>query len=209
MKNWLLITGLCLSGYIHAQSSSSAMREGDGHYRAQRFKEAEQQYRKAEDKNANKAYNLGNTMYQQGRFKEAEAQFKTATTQIMPTEHLADVYHNMGNAQMKQQQYANAIRSYEQSLRLRPGDAETKMNLQLAKKKLKQEQDKQQNNPDGSGEPPPQGQQPPPPKPQERPKPDKEQQATLDYINQQDQRNRQKYQEKDNKSSRKQQTKDW
>ena len=46
----------------------------------------------------------------------------------------------------KQEKFKEASEAYENSLRLRPGDPESKMNLQYAKQKLKEQQQQNQQN---------------------------------------------------------------
>jgi Mg-chelatase subunit ChlI len=56
----------------------------------------------------------------------------------------ANAWHNAGNMQLSQKEYAKSIEAYKKSLRLRPDDTETKTNLAYAQKMLK-DQENQQN----------------------------------------------------------------
>ena len=60
----------------------------------------------------------------------------------------AQVYHNLGNAQLKAQKYDKSIQSYIESLKLQPNDEDTRYNLSYAMKMLQQQQEQQksQNN---------------------------------------------------------------
>ncbi len=130
------------------------IRDGNELYNQNNFVDAEEQYKKALETNPNyeKAnYNLGNAIYQQNRFKEALPMYDlvTKTTENKLTK--AENFHNMGNIFMKEKQYAKAIEAYKNSLRNNSKDDETRYNLALAQKLLKNEADnkkKDKNNKD-------------------------------------------------------------
>ncbi|MCK4747177.1 MAG: tetratricopeptide repeat protein, partial [Bacteroidales bacterium] len=56
----------------------------------------------------------------------------------------AHVWHNIGNSLLESQQFAQSIEAYKNSLRLNPGDQDTKYNLAYAKKKLQEQEQQQQ-----------------------------------------------------------------
>ncbi|MDD2823888.1 MAG: tetratricopeptide repeat protein, partial [Bacteroidales bacterium] len=58
--------------------------------------------------------------------------------------HKADAWHNLGNMNLDQKEYAASIEAYKQSLRIRPEDVETKTNLAYAQKMLKDQQEQQE-----------------------------------------------------------------
>jgi Ca-activated chloride channel homolog len=131
---------------LPAQSVHQSLLLGDRQYLRDNFKEAEKEYRLAADlefSNPKALYNLGNALYQQGKWSDAAERFAQAAKYAAVKADAANALHNLGNALMKQQKFKDAVESYENSLRLRPGDAETKMNLQMAKKKLKEEEQKE------------------------------------------------------------------
>ncbi|MDE7149687.1 MAG: tetratricopeptide repeat protein [Bacteroidales bacterium] len=57
----------------------------------------------------------------------------------------AHAAHNLGNAYMQTEAYAEAVDAYKQALRQRPEDADSKYNLAYAQKLLQQQQQQQQN----------------------------------------------------------------
>ena len=130
------------------------IRDGNDFYNQNNFTDAEIQYKKALEVNPNyeKAnYNLGNAIYQQNRFKEALPMYDlvTKTTENKLTK--AENFHNMGNIFMKEKQYDKAIEAYKNSLRNNSKDDETRYNLALSQKLLKNEADnkkKDKNNKD-------------------------------------------------------------
>ena len=135
---------------IQAQAQSPAhrnLREGDRYYRKSEYSEAEKAYRRAEGHSPNNpkaAYNLGNSLYRQGQYEQAVPYFEKAEKNAQTRLEKADALHNLGNSHLKQNKYKEAVGAYENSLRFRPGDPETKINLQYAKQQLKQQQQQQQ-----------------------------------------------------------------
>ena len=111
-------------------------------------------------------YNLGNTMIRramadttayaapqssaakmsQGFISQAEGLLQAAAADSLRTaDERADAYYNLGNSQFIQQKLQEALKSYRQSLVLRPDDMEAKYNYALTKKLLEQQQQQQQN----------------------------------------------------------------
>lgn len=120
------------------------IRSGNELYNQNNYVDAETQYKKALEVNPSyeKAnYNLGNAIYQQNRFKEALPMYDLVTKTTKDKLTKAENFHNMGNVFMKEKQYAKAIESYKNSLRNNSKDDETRYNLALAQKLLKNEAD--------------------------------------------------------------------
>jgi tetratricopeptide (TPR) repeat protein len=138
-----VLLAVCLAA--SAQPAHKLLREGDAAYDFENYKEAEKHYRDAADVQYGDPlaqYNLGNALYQQGNWEDAATRFGQAARSANEPALKADALHNLGNAQMKLSKFEEAVEAYESSLRLRPGDAGTKQNLQMAKKKLEKEQEK-------------------------------------------------------------------
>ena len=93
-------------------------------------------------------YNLGTTLYQEGKFSAATRAFQASLSRY--TGHpegslnLAHIYYNLGNAQFKAGDLRSAIAAYEQTLRLDPQDADALHNLELARQRLKQQENNAQ-----------------------------------------------------------------
>lgn len=141
----ILVAGLICSNLL-AQSTHSPLRKGDRAYDREQYKAAEKQYRISADRDINNPqalYNLGNTLFQQGDFEGAQKRFKLAADEATKTNEKADALHNLGDAFLKQRKYKEAVQAYEQSLRLRPADEGSKQNLQMAKKRLREEEKKE------------------------------------------------------------------
>lgn len=125
------------------------VRQGNKLYNELKFKEAEEEYKKALAKNPiyeKAAYNLGNTVYNQDRNKEAVGQYQLVEKSATEKMSKAEVFHNKGNAFMKEKQYAQAIDAYKNSLRNNSKDDETRYNLALAQELLEDQQNQQNKN---------------------------------------------------------------
>ena len=171
-----------LPGLLDAQSEHRALRQGDRQYDKKEYSRAQEAYELAG--NGPKAmYNTGNALYRQGKYAEAADLFTRSTELVTEADKKADAFHNLGNAHLQQQQFGEAVEAYKNSLRSRPGDPDSKMNLQLAMQKL-QEQQQQQN----------QNQQQPSGQPQNKDEENKEQQQQAEQEQQDQQQQQQQAQ---------------
>lgn len=143
---------LFLANCIFAQKNErDYIRSGNKLYKDSLFVKAEVDFRKALDinpKSTEAIYNLGNTLMQQQKFKEAMEQFDAASRIEKNKMNLSKIYHNMGVISQAAKQYPQCIEAYKQALRNNPKDDETRYNLALAQKLLKDQQQQQQNNKD-------------------------------------------------------------
>lgn len=134
---------------LHAQKAErDLIRKGNRMYNDSVYEQAEVNYRKAMEVNPKSTvamYNLANTLMQQNKLEEAMEQYVGATRVEKEKANLAEIYHNMGVIFQSQKDYAKAIEAYKQSLRNNPKDDETRYNLALAQKLLKDQQQNQQN----------------------------------------------------------------
>ena len=144
---------LCCTTVVFGQKSErDYMRSGNKLYNDSLFVKAEVDYRKALElnpKSTDAMYNLGNALLMQNKAKEAMEQFDAVTRIEKDKGKLARAYHNMGVILQSSKQNPQCIEAYKQALRNNPHDDETRYNLALAQKMLKdqqqqQNQDKQQ-----------------------------------------------------------------
>ena len=123
------------------------IRKGNRFFKDSVYVNAEVNYRKALEVNPQSTvsmFNLGNTLAQQNKLQEAMEQYVAATKMEKNKDGLAQIYHNMGVIFQSQKDYAKAVEAYKQSLRNNPKDDETRYNLALAQKMLKDQQQNQQ-----------------------------------------------------------------
>lgn len=151
-KLYIIAALACVSGTMYGQKTvRDYLRSGNKLYQDSLFVKAEVDYRKAleqDPKSTDAMYNLGNSLLMQQKAKEAMEQFDAASRIEKDKAKLAQIYHNMGVIYQSSKQYPQCIEAYKQALRNNPKDDETRYNLALAQKMLKdqqQKQDQQQN----------------------------------------------------------------
>jgi hypothetical protein len=134
------------------RKARTLLRDGNELYQQKKYADAEVSYKKALEKNTsyNKAiYNLGNALYLQNRSKESIQLFETIAKNTKDKLVKAEAFHNLGNSQMQAKSYGPAVDAYKNALRNNSLDEETRYNLALAQKLLKeQEQNKDQDKKD-------------------------------------------------------------
>lgn len=138
---------ILVSAAANAQKTDrDYIRSGNKLYNDSLFVKAEIDYRKALEinpKSSDAMYNLGNSLLMQQKAKEAMEQFQAASKLEKDKEKLAHIYHNMGVILQSSKQLPQCIEAYKESLRNNPKDDETRYNLVLAQKQLKDQQQQQ------------------------------------------------------------------
>jgi tetratricopeptide (TPR) repeat protein len=87
-------------------------------------------------------FNVADGLYKNGRYDEAATLFKALGGD--PASPLAGAArYNLGNSLFQKQDYKGAIQAYRDALRALPGDADTRRNLELALRKLKEQEERQ------------------------------------------------------------------
>ena len=135
-------------GTFAQKAERDYIRKGNRLFKDSVFVDAEVNYRKALEVNPKSIvsmYNLGNTLSQQQKFKDAMEQYVAATQIEKDKAKLGQIYHNMGVLFQSGKDYQKAVEAYKMSLRNNPKDDETRYNLALAQKLLKDQQQNQQN----------------------------------------------------------------
>ncbi|MBC7642904.1 MAG: tetratricopeptide repeat protein, partial [Flavobacterium sp.] len=87
-------------------------------------------------------YNLGNAIYKQNFAGEAKFAFSKAAVAAKNHPEKHNAYHNLGNSLMLEKKYDLAVEVYKNALRNNPEDEETRYNFALAKKKDKENPNK-------------------------------------------------------------------
>ena len=150
-KCYILSLLLCVgAGQAFAQEKTDRdyLRSGNKLYNDSLFIKAEVDYRKALElnpKSTDAMFNLGNALLMQQKAQEAMEQYESVSKIEKDKEKLAQIYHNMGVILQSSKQLTQCIEAYKESLRNNPKDEETRYNLALAQKLLKDQQQNQQN----------------------------------------------------------------
>ena len=133
---------------VQAQNDRGHIRLGNRLFHQQKFEQAEVEYRKAVGKNSANPqahYNLGCALFAQKKDSAAVKQYEIAGRLEKTSRRKAMVFHNLGVVCQQHQLYKQAITAYEESLRNNPNDNETRYNLALCKKLLKNQPRQNQN----------------------------------------------------------------
>lgn len=149
MRHYILVIMLAVCATVSAQNDRQLIREGNRLYRQKQYSQAEVLYRKAlaqKADNPQAVYNLGCALMMQQKDSAAIVQYQNATKLEKNKLRQSKSWHNMGVLCQNHRMYGDAIKAYEQSLRLNPNDDETRYNLALCKQlnKNNPQQDKNQ-----------------------------------------------------------------
>jgi Ca-activated chloride channel family protein len=128
-----------------AQTVRSHVSKGNSVYNKGRYIDAEVEYKKAlekDPKSKEAQFNLGNSYYKQQRFDEAMREHGNVGVAMKSAEEQAETYYNIGNSLYCTNKFQEAVEAYKKSLRLNPNDEDARYNLQMAREKLKQQQNK-------------------------------------------------------------------
>ena len=133
-----LLTFGCMS--VMAQTDRAHIRKGNRHFRSGAVEQAEVEYSKAltkKDNNPQALYNLACAYMQQNKDSLAASFFEKASNVETSKFRKSKSFHNIGVIYQRHQMYGEAIKAYEQSLRINPNDDETRYNLVLCKRQQK------------------------------------------------------------------------
>src|SRR5690606_19497857 len=149
MRNSIAFIMVFCHCFVFAQNSQKEVVIGNQLYQMRKYNQAETNYRKAVSKNPTNSlalYNKANAVYRQYQNNESIAAYQQALEMAQTKEEKHRIFHNMGNAYMNQKNYSAAVEAYKNALRNNPADDETRYNYALAKERLKNNPDQNQNN---------------------------------------------------------------
>ena len=135
--------------HVSAQADRQFIREGNRLYRQQNYVKAETEYRKAlsqNSRNTQAMYNLGCALMMQKKDSLGIKWLEQAAREEKIPLRRAKAFHNMGVICQGHQLFAEAIEAYKASLRLNPTDDETRYNLVLCQRQLKNNPQKNKQN---------------------------------------------------------------
>ena len=125
---------------VMAQEKDRYLSKANGQFVDKQYAEAEANYRISKSKANQKAlasYNLGNAIYKQNQASEAKYAYIDAVEKSKLRSEKHNAFHNLGNVYLKEKKYAEAVSAFKDALRNDPTDEESRYNLALAKKLLK------------------------------------------------------------------------
>lgn len=145
----ILILALVSAVTVSAQTDRKEVRAGNKAFRKGDFRKSEIDYRRAVLKDSLSVaaqYNLASSLYRQDDYEGAQKALSSIAETVSGIEAAgtkADFYFNQGDVALAQKDYASAVKSFRQSLLLRPNDMDAKENYIYAKEMLRQSQDNQ------------------------------------------------------------------
>ena len=145
----ILILALVSAVTVSAQTDRKEVRAGNRAFRKGDFRKSEIDYRRAVLKDSLSVaaqYNLASSLYRQDDYEGAQKALSSIAETVSGIEAAgakADFYFNQGDVALAQKDYASAVKSFRQSLLLRPNDMDAKENYIYAKEMLRQSQDNQ------------------------------------------------------------------
>lgn len=145
----ILILALVSAVTVSAQTDRKEVRAGNKAFRKGDFRKSEIDYRKAVLKDSLSVaaqYNLASSLYRQDDYEGAQKALSSIAETVSGVETVgtkADFFFNQGDVALAQKDYASAVKSFRQSLLLRPDDMDAKENYIYAKEMLRQSQDNQ------------------------------------------------------------------
>lgn len=145
----ILILALASAVTVSAQTDRKEVRAGNKAFRKGDFRKSEIDYRKAVLKDSLSVaaqYNLASSLYRQDDYEGAQKALSSIAETVSGIESAgtkADFYFNQGDVALAKKDYASAVKSFRQSLLLRPDDMDAKENYIYAKEMLRQSQDNQ------------------------------------------------------------------
>lgn len=145
----ILILALVSAVTVSAQTDRKEVRAGNKAFRKGDFRKSEIDYRKAVLKDSLSVaaqYNLASSLYRQDDYEGAQKALSSIAETVSAVENVgtkADFYFNQGDVALAKKDYASAVKSFRQSLLLRPDDMDAKENYIYAKEMLRQSQDNQ------------------------------------------------------------------
>lgn len=155
IKVWCLLA--MATGTATAQTAEwQLMHRGNAAFRAHKYDAAATLYREALHHNPHSAralFNLGDTYLAKGDARAADSLYLEASRLEKNAQVKSMAFHNRGYIRQKmaladrerqQQLLRDAIEQYKQALRLNPRDNDTRYNLALCQKQLKDSQQSQQ-----------------------------------------------------------------
>ena len=129
---------------VFSQNINKDIRKGVKLYEDSSYVEAEEKFRTALQKDQDSfvsSFNLADAIYKQENYEQSESLFEALTEKAETKEEKSMAFHNLGNSLYKQEKIKESIEAYKNALRNNPSDLESKHNLSLAQKLLKEQEE--------------------------------------------------------------------
>ena len=147
IKSLFVFQLLCVFSFGFLNPVKDNTKKGNDFYKKGDFNNALVYYNKALMENPGEYllhYNVANIFYKMKKYDEAMSNYEHSLFGAEKKDTAA-IHYNLGNAAFKKKDYEKAVQSYVNSLKIESENKQTKYNLELAIKKLR-EQSKEQKN---------------------------------------------------------------
>lgn len=154
VRNLIFFTSLLTPLKANANIFDPTLWFSDQKLQKNNYSEAKDGYLKMQVKepyNPRLNYNLGIAYYREGNYEAAQSTFTRGAQNSKDPFLQKEAFYNLGNSFFMQENYKEAISAYESALKIDPNDEDVKHNLELAKKKL-EEENKDDKNKDNKNE---------------------------------------------------------
>ncbi len=152
-KSVIMVRGvlllLILAGPVAGEGLFDKVKKGNQAMAGGDYRKALEYYHDAETdfpESPELEYNMAGALHYDGGYEEAVDKYQRALNSIdINTE--AQAHYNLGNTLFRMQDYQKAIQSYQQTLEINPDDMDAKFNLELARRRLKEQMQQQEEDP--------------------------------------------------------------
>ena len=131
---------------VSAQKANKSIHQGNEAYRKADFTNAIKDYTKAlsaDSKNQIARFNMANALQHKSEADKALQNYDDVIKNSSDADLQSKAYYNKGLSRLQQKDVTGAIDAFKQSLRLSPGDNDSRENLQKALEEVKQQQQAQ------------------------------------------------------------------
>lgn len=145
----LMIMATLISN-VAAEDYIDLVKKGNQAFKNQEYQKALEHYRNAETglpESPELNYNIAGTLFKEGKYEEAVELFGEGLNAIDINDE-ANSHYNLGSTYFRMGDFQNAISSYQKALEINPDDLDAKFNLELARKRLKEQIQPQQQDQD-------------------------------------------------------------
>jgi len=139
----ILIPLVCLSAF-RWDSAPQKVREGNRLFEKKEYGEALARYRDAQGSRPNAPeipFNMGDSFYRQKEYKEAIASHERAIA-LASGALSAKTHYNIGNSLYREGDLEKALESYKKAIDMDPDDLDTKYNIELIQRQMKEQESK-------------------------------------------------------------------
>lgn len=145
---------ILLPSIVFAWNATGKVREGEKLYEEQKYAEALGKFLEAQVELPNDQrlkHNIADTYYKLGKFDDAEKIFSSIDPKQAHTFIEKNTY-NRGNALYKGNHLDDAVKAYDEALKLNPSDEDARYNLEFVKKEIERRKQQEQQDKDKKGQ---------------------------------------------------------